>query len=790
MIEFYLNEMQVYPAEGQTITFRDYNTLCEASNGKGAYTYDIDFDLNVKANASAFNWLRKLNTENIPTGRKAVMYVDGVKIFEGTESLLSVVGMTAKIQVLCGNSEVNFRGNDTRIADLALPVIPEYTAEQAKQTWFKDLATGSEHVIFVPVLTKLDKFPYNEDDEKFANFIDKDTIWNSGGPNFVDGTPLIPQPSLVWAIECVVQAIGFELKLNVLRTLPYAKNMVIIHGYSDRHLNRILPNWTVSEFLSEVQKLFNVVFVFREDHTAYIYKVGEFYKNQAGVKRLNYSEIVDRRSTFERNFDRKEEYLFNYDKIAYDMPSSYFYNRACLDEDVRKLCAVQNVSGFTNLKASSILSEANYNKPNIYRETASGSQWIISKESPMATTLYHMERVEQFAKFVNSSADENTTETLLKIVPAEIFCLDIHPLNSNGRYYNMGAGVAYARNKDDKEDLYDETKGLNEWIDEEPPKEVSTSDNKLFVAQVDGNAHVLWEHEGTSTNLDIYNGASYPQTYVSRYIDGIVHAAGTTRYAQIFDFGAYDSTKVNAECMDLAMRASDIYNKAAVVDEDEVFVVKFLCKKRIEVNDIFMIDNKQFLCVSNEYTIEKGHVSPFVLGTFLRLTGSFDLTDKEIESVSKSVRVIPASYQVGANPPKPMWKKYDGVVPDISSRFDFYQSTNAGLARSTFWLKVVWKGVPNFVIGIVSDAERFYDYVVAYEMDKNVEPLMDAAIDKDTVGVISDTYDWQRDPTILGNYKEVKYTNDGEEHFCWVAFRKDTSNDVGSDSGYVLIPKV
>jgi hypothetical protein len=48
----------------------------------------------------------------------------------------------------------------------------------------------------------------------------------------------------------------------------------------------------------------------------------------------------------------------------------------------------------------------------------------------------------------------------------------------------------------------------------------------------------------------------------------------------------------------------------------------------------------------------------------------------------------------------------------------------------------------------------------------------------------------QSSGTLISNYKLVEFTNiDGGEHTIQIIYRKDSSNNSGTDCGYVLIPK-
>lgn len=617
MIDLRIDGQSAVVNEVQGIVFQDVNNMFDAEQGKGAYTYDIDLDMDVPQNARLYQHINRIRAVNMPTGRTAEMYADGRLVFRGTETILQINGSIVKIQVLCGNSEINFSGNDTRLKELDLGVLPDATPNSAK------IANAGTYPDFIcaypPVMLKFDAYPYNEDADKFCNFIDKDSIWEQT-PRFLEGTEFIGQPYLIHVIVKVFEAIGWNVGDNALLNMEYAKRMVIIHGHRSMRIQDVVPNWTVSKFLYEVQKLFNVIFV-ADDITKIvnIVNLNDYYENSTDLYFIKAEDIVDKYSGMDVEFNQEQHFAFNYNAVKYKMPSVLYYNRAELNEEVEALCEVLGERDFMQIE-SMFRNSIYYNKPFIFKDLENEASWVLVKTNPTNVELYHWERVQQFKKALSQKYVDGDSITELEIIPAEVFCLDIHPKDSNGTYYLCGAAVAYARNQDveQTEDEESEEKGLNEWIDGDVPKDIDTSNDSLMVGQFMGLREVLWSHNASSDSLYIkYETMRYPMTVVTRFINGILHAAGSTRYTAILDAFFHDGEFGEKVIFDLEKRIKDVYAASKHVDENRVYTVKYLSRERKDVRGFYIIDGRRFVCISNEYRIENGSLSPYVVGKFL-----------------------------------------------------------------------------------------------------------------------------------------------------------------------------
>ena len=120
--------------------------------------------------------------------------------------------------------------------------------------------------------------------------------------------------------------------------------------------------------------------------------------------------------------------------------------------------------------------------------------------------------------------------------------------------------------------------------------------------------------------------------------------------------------------------------------------------------------------------------------------------------------------------PNPDPEQFDGVYESFSN-----WNVNGGTAD----MSIEIENYSDFTIYIRSDAESSYDYVDVYELDKEY-----------TGNVYATTQSKQNSGTNIGAYQKVTFTNiPTGKHTIYIRYKKDGSENRGTDRGYVLIPK-
>ena len=84
-------------------------------NRRGDYTYDIDISMRDPYNRAIYKHVNRLTATSKPLNRRARLLADGHVIADGTEVILRLEADTLKIQIVAGNSELNYLTADDNI---------------------------------------------------------------------------------------------------------------------------------------------------------------------------------------------------------------------------------------------------------------------------------------------------------------------------------------------------------------------------------------------------------------------------------------------------------------------------------------------------------------------------------------------------------------------------------------------------------------------------------------------------------------------------------------------------
>lgn len=576
----------------------------------GAYTYDIDVDLSIGQNNRIYNHIDRINCNVEFTGRKVVV-MDGAKVLlEGTETLLEMDGDILKIQIVAGNSDLNFCAKGKSVSDLDLGEFPEITVEWAMDSLYNRFPDFNG--VCCPILTAFKEFPrVGSSGVDIANFIFQNT-YNSR--YFVDGTKFYVQPYLVYVVEKVLEALGWTVKYNVLREDERTCRMIVVHAFDTLRLSEMLPNWKVSDFLSEVEAFFNVVFICENtSRTVSIYSYQDYYENQSDLVEIDSGNIVKLDGSPSRKYDVSESYVYNYDKIKYDFPSVWKYQYADLSDDIMRIVEVKEFSYFEDFDTEEFKSSAYFNQPYLFYDRSVDEYYVLSDTRRTSGGGYHWEPVNIFAHLDFKSDDESGV--VFKICPAEVLAVNLHPDIDGPKL--MGAAVPFARNQVTLKQEATSDNGLTDWIVNGPPEQYDSSSNPLFVAYYVGWCNVL--HAGDSQNPDlqeIYNGTYYPQCVTTPYIMQFYDISGQSgdRFNRVrilrdrSDWQWFD--------FNLRWRYIMFYSKNIKVDTSVEYEFDILETRDLDVRSLFLISNKMFYCKELVYRYEKGTRLPYITGVF------------------------------------------------------------------------------------------------------------------------------------------------------------------------------
>ena len=279
MIELYLNDKRVFTDTSQKIKITKENPYFTNS---GSYTLDVCIPMDVLENRMFFNNIQCLITSKKTEKLKALLVVDNNILLSGTAVINSISDRQIKVQLLGGNSDVNFIANygDVYIDEIDYGEIKVYDGKgytfQGERggvtvkgytyiygSWpaYEKPAMGevSDYVL-MPVYDETNEEIKNKTDVHVGTYEGSDIDKDRPGV-YTRGNAIMP--NLMMVIKKVINNFGYELVKNDVDATPWNR-LVICNARNTLIVNEALPHWKVTDFLKEVQNFFNCTFIFNE----------------------------------------------------------------------------------------------------------------------------------------------------------------------------------------------------------------------------------------------------------------------------------------------------------------------------------------------------------------------------------------------------------------------------------------------------------------------------------------------------------------------------------------------
>lgn len=565
----------------------------------GDYTYDLDIDLNHPGNRQIYQSINRFDVTGHPTNRSALLLSGPNVIVDGTEVILSIEDNIAKIQLVSGNSELNYLyAGDTTIRQLSLGSLSLNAEYNNLNKFYPDVT----HVC-CPVISQKGNYKIDDSSQK-TDKIFNELEWDTrNGFNFKSGTTMVPQPFLLYCIDKIIEAMGYSIEENVLKDDELAKRLIIIHGIqSSTNINRILPDWKVDEFITEVEKLFNVIFLVNQfTRKIKIARMKSFYQNSKMIEISN-NDLVEE---VQKNYDQEESLYITYDNIKYNLPSSRWYKYQNLTDELRDKC------GKTTASLKEILSYGFINYPYKLWFEENFRIWMIHSAYPSGGESYACWEIVDQLKNVTNESSENECE--LKIVPSEIYGNNVWLTGMDfggSKYYDgwITSACPVVSNTTEGE--------VTEYAYQEienGSSEESVDDSYLFVAIYLGLKPYMYSSDYMNEEVDqpILNSMLVPQAVA---YPCFIHYNRASQGTKI--------TKLTDDKLSLAIESSQgglydrYYQDSIKVDTKTEYVFKFKYKNLYDCKSIFLIGNKKYYCKELHYTVTPDGIEPIVEGTF------------------------------------------------------------------------------------------------------------------------------------------------------------------------------
>ena len=616
--------------------------------GSDSYTLAIEFPLiDCPKNIEIFG---HINRKDIETKQ----FLFDCEIFAGkfyktgSVTITEINEKTVKCQFLEGRSVQNYDNtlDDIYINELALGYWPDaYSDSSQAETYMKCLSPTYTAIPWV-----------NNTSGNLQNHIYYDAIngvykWH---PDFVSATEkrVSFNPFLIYIFKKIFDALDYTYDVQAWEESRYKWLLIcncVPATWDEFNWNYILPHWTVTEFIEELEKLMNCQFEIDsiakkikmsfptaesassnfveikvineatatktdEDESDYEENMGKAY---ASVDSDKFTAMT---STIPRDTQKVEEELgpgrHFYQGFAVDTASETLADQ--LQRTIYKTVTKEWQQQYAS-KACYLAREEGY----YYVEKGTSCLYDFQdpehpneKKSDIDATQFYAERIGEFAPI---EAKEGSKSIELKIVPAIIDEID----------YDFAVFLECGE-KEDPEAIYDDFDGSTSKAEiyirkyeKEVQKEVF---DKIFVAF--WNAEILDEFKTIRTLLKdkwVYEGSSgqgpaywsYEEQNIGKFC--IPHPI-VSNYEPVWAESCRYPTYFNFEGYSLALEASNFVNKK--IEGRVKYTFKFIADNIPDVGSTFIISGQQFLCKKITATFSEKGMSQLLKGEFYRVVTS------------------------------------------------------------------------------------------------------------------------------------------------------------------------
>lgn len=461
--------------DGFSITLKRENPFFTKS---GEYTYDVTLSLEEPANASLYGFLGRVNRAGqCSEGRQAVLMSDAHVLCRGTEVITGWTDSEVTIQIVGGNAELNaLASEELLIQDLDMGSVPERFVRSAT-------ATYPEYDFCQPMIRT---------EEDFYNIYSAGGFFGGADTGSSLGTNERLCPFLCALLRRMFAALGYELRTNQLEQTPLLHLFIVNTVYTTEYA-RMLPGWTVRDFLTEMERLCNATIIIdAEARTADILLKATYY-TQAPILPLR--NVTDEYKT--EITDASED--FSSSNLAYDMPDQYWKNLMQLPEGYLDEAEVVDCD---SLQAVLAYGDAD---GKVLHDTSTGRYYArVSRTVSYLPAHVYLE-LNQFGQL---KRDEAAADMEMKICPAPMAYLGSHhveiiDIGTSDHYQTKAEGSS----DDSVSDGSTDGKPIDQLIRDYRKETIRQAD--LYVAF----------HNGTTVQLTDSQGrrAAMPAVYTDDY---------------------------------------------------------------------------------------------------------------------------------------------------------------------------------------------------------------------------------------------------------------------------------
>ncbi len=677
MTILYLNGKLATIDESQTIKFIKENTYFTKS---GSYTYDITLPALCPENIAIFGHIyRKDQRKAVKMTFDAILLVDSKEILKGIATITNITETSIKVQLMGGNSELNFYSKYENIyidelqlgswydiegidsSDLTMRSMAEkvHTTFQedinsiglddayknlCKKLWNVNTKEAPTDWVALPCVNE--NYDVTCNNFGIREFEEGNIYRNYTVINDIDTVYLSAQPYLVPMIERIFENLGYPVEKNCLKENDFFMNLIIVTANNRSAVARSLPHWTVTEFINEIENLFAVViYIDEQTRKTEIKSRADFFKSNI----VYTNDIVEEYSVSMETDNTNDIANAN---IGYAEVSEY--DR--IDDEIRDVAQIDNsfdTNDFTqglqrlvqhlySIRAADKTTD--YSSLFKFKGTIfkiCGRSIIIElydHTDSQGRVYYNHARtifIDEFANKINVEGKKDINIEL-KICPSKTasdIAVQFYDkvgslIGSNECFHLVKADKTNPVGVDEETNVY--IAGL---ISGETEK-VDTKEDIMSICIYDGG-FVKRDFTGDSTQeyfrsflTQVAKPGSiiqcfYPTGYLMSQCQSDTYSGGVNiqKYANeslSLNINSFSQT-INAKQYTYRTFYSEVYKNLKKINTQVKYCIKFISNKELKINSTFIIRNKKFVPEKLEYNINARGTAKLVTGYFYEL---------------------------------------------------------------------------------------------------------------------------------------------------------------------------
>lgn len=566
MTELYIDGNLVTLPKGVDFRIKQQNPILTKN---GTFTLDLTLSLTERNNAIVYKHIDRLHSTPKISNRKAVLISDGHVILNGTEAIISNTNEEVKIQLLSGNSELNyFIGSDKYVSSLDLGLESDMSDEAFtafRYGKYPDKTCTAPRIIIGSQNFNIESYDRTQGKYTYEN--------------------KAIQPYLLSMVEKILSALGYDLTYNQFSEDTFVSKIFILNKDKTGYYNRVLQGWTIKQFLEAFEDLFNAVFVIDNVHkTARLLNASS--PGSSGTYIIE--NVLD---DYERTNSEDDDSSVSYNNVAYDFPSSVPFKYMCLDKDQLDAMVITEFETYESMLSAISDNQSStrpdygdkfdtsYNTNEIYYVKATDTYYIPEKltfkrsGTELTWELKYPKTINSFRNYVT---DEDQEPYKLTFFPCAFKPVGAYV----GPETSFAESYPYLPDGNESED--ETTKNAHQIIEEGAAPDFDSSKISIALCAIDDI--------GTFTD----NVRDVAGSNGGDIIDG----RGTFRFNGIYGI------------------AQKYYRSSQNINTHTEYNIKFLMKNIPDPQARFLFNNKLFLCKELEFRVTADGIHPEITGVF------------------------------------------------------------------------------------------------------------------------------------------------------------------------------